>query len=169
MGNKGHTEAADIFFGNNTIQTVKHITKCPVLAIPGEMDFKPPKEIAFVTDFEKNCNENTISPLVYIASLTEASVKVVHINGKKTLSPTQEANRKLLESCLHNLEHSFQEVHEFDDKAKVIDVFLKKLELDLYAMVNYKHSLFEKLTHEPIIKDVSMYSDIPFLILPPQD
>ena len=84
MGNKGHTEAADFFFGKNTIQTVKHIITCPALAISSQMDFRPPKEIVFVTDFEKDYNENTFSPLMYLASLTDASVKVVHINGKKS-------------------------------------------------------------------------------------
>ena len=85
------------------------------------------------------------------------------------MNATQEANRKALEQCLKTVEHSFHRVREFDDKAKVIEVFLEKLKVDLYAMVNYKHNFFEKLTHEPIIKDVSMYSNKPFLILPSLD
>ena len=169
MGNKGLTEASDIFFGSNTIQTVKHVTKCPVLAIPGEKDFKSPKEVAFVTDFEKNCTEKSIAPLLQIAALSKASIRVIHINEKNILTPTQEQNRKLLKECLQSVEHSFHMAQEFDDKAKVIDTFLEKLKIDMYAMVNYKHNLFEKLTHEPIIQDVSMYSDIPFLILPSHD
>ncbi|MGB3149426.1 MAG: universal stress protein, partial [Maribacter sp.] len=43
MGNKGLTEAADIFFGSNTIKTVEQIKKCSILAIPGQIDFTPPK------------------------------------------------------------------------------------------------------------------------------
>ncbi len=166
MGNKGLTGAADIFFGSNTIQTVKHVTKCPVLAIPGELDFKSPKEVAFVTDFEKNCTQKSIAPLLQIASLSKASIRIIHIDEKNILTPTQEQNRKLLEKCLLTVEHSFHVAQEFNDKAKVIDTFLEKLKIDMYAMVNYKHNLFEKLTHEPIVQDVSMYSDIPFLILP---
>jgi nucleotide-binding universal stress UspA family protein len=169
MGNKGLTEAADIFFGSNTIQTVKHITKCPVLAIPGELDFKSPKEVAFVTDFEKNCTQKSIAPLLEITALSNASIRIVHINEKNNLTPTQEQNRKLLEGCLQTVEHTLHVAQEFDDKAKVIDTFLEKLKIDMYAMVNYKHNLFEKLTHEPIIQDVSMYSNIPFLILPSRD
>ena len=169
MGNKGLTEAADIFFGSNTVQTIKHVTKCPVLAIPGEMDFKSPKEVAFVTDFEKNCNQKSIAPLLEITSLSNASIRIVHVNEKNILTPIQEQNRKLLEQCLQTVDHSLHVAQEFDDKAKVIDTFLEKLKIDMYAMVNYRHNLFEKLTHEPIIKDVSMYSDIPFLILPPRD
>ena len=93
----------------------------------------------------------------------------LYISMEKNLEPAQEANRKRLQNCLHTLEYPIQEVNEFDDKAKVIAVFLEKLKVDIYAMVNYKHNLFEKLTHEPIIKDVSMYPRKPFLILPSLD
>lgn len=166
MGNKGLTEAADIFFGSNTIQTVKQIDKCPVLAIPGQMDFVAPKEVAFVTDFKKGCDKEVIAPLLFLASLSNASIRVMHITEEKILNNVQESHRKLLELCLKDIDHSFHWMQAFDDKAKVIDVFLKNLKVDLYAMVNHKYNLFEKLTHEPVIKDVSMYSNIPFLILP---
>ncbi len=169
MGNKGLTEAADIFFGSNTIQTISKMKTCPVLAVPGEMNFVAPKEIAFVTDFEKDCNQKSIAPLMYVASITKAAIRVIHINEKKLLTTTQESNKKLLSLCLQAVEHTFHVAHEFDDKAKVIDVILKKLKIDMYAMVNYRHNLFEKLTHEPIIKDVSMYTNLPFLILPTRD
>ncbi len=168
MGNKGLTEAADIFFGSNTIKTVNQINTCPVLAIPGEMDFKTPKEIAFVTDLKRGCTKYSITPLLLLASLTKASIRVMHITEKEILNNEQESHRKQVQQCLHAVDHSFHWVREFDDKAKVIAVFLEKQQIDMYAMVNHKRSLFEKLTREPIIKDVSMYADIPFLILPYQ-
>lgn len=169
MGNKGLTETANIFFGSNTIKTVNQINKCPVLAIPGEMDFKEPKEIAFITDFKKGCVKDSIAPLLFLASLSKASIRVMHITEEEILNSEQESHRKLLELCLKDVDYSFHWMQAFDDKAKVIDLFLEKLKIDLYAMVNHKHNLFEKLTHEPVIKDVSMYSETPFLILPPHD
>ena len=169
MGNKGLTAAADIFFGSHTIKVANKINECPILAIPGEYDFKVPKEIAFVTDFEQYCNKSSLNPLLKIAELSKASIRVLHIDEEKFYNPAQEANRKTLQISLRQMEHSFQTVREFDDKAKVIDVLLDKMAVDMYAMVNYPHNLFQKLTHEPIIKDISMYSEIPFLILPPKD
>jgi nucleotide-binding universal stress UspA family protein len=169
MGNKGLTEAADIFFGSNTIKVANTLKKCPLLAIPGEMDYHPIKEIAFVTDLRKNCDQKTITQLLYIASLTKAAIRVVHVHEQHILNPTQEANRKNLEKSLNTVGHSFQWIRNFDDKAKVIDVFLEKLKVDMFAMVHQKRNLFEKLTREPVVKDLSMYSDIPFLILPSQE
>jgi len=169
MGNKGLTDAADIFFGSNTIQTVNHITKCPVLAIPGEADFNAPKEIAFVTDFKKGCTKETIAPLLYMASLSETLVRVMHITEKKILNQEQESQRKLLELNLKGVNHSFHWIREFSDKAMVIDAFLKEFKIDMFAMVHHKRNFFEKMIREPVIKDVSMYSDIPFLILPTKE
>lgn len=169
MGNKGLTEAADIFFGSNTIKVANTITQCPVLAIPGELDFKPIKEIAYVTDFKKSCNQNTLAPLLYLATLCNAAIRVMHINEKEILNETQEFNRKKIEGFLQIVEHSFHWMQNFDDKAKVIDIFLEKFKVDMYTMVNQKRGIIEKLTKEPIIKDISMYSHIPFLILPPRD
>lgn len=169
MGNKGLTETADIFFGSNTIKVANNIKDCPLLAIPGEMDFHPLKEVAFVTDLRKNCDLKTIAPLLYISSLSKASVRVVHVHEQYILNPNQELNRKNLEEGLNPVGHSFQWIRNFDDKAKVIDVFLEKLKVDMFAMVHQKRNLFEKLTREPLVKDLSMYSDIPFLILPPQE
>jgi len=167
MGNKGLTDTADIFFGSNTIKVADNLKECQLLAIPGEMDFHPPKEIAFVTDLRKNCDQKTLAPLLYIASLSQASIRVVHVHEQHILNKTQEENRKNLEKVLSTLGHSFQWIKNYDDKAKVLDVFLEKLKVDMYAMVHEKRNLFEKLTREPIVKDLSMYSDIPFLILPP--
>ncbi|MEH6747482.1 MAG: universal stress protein [Maribacter arcticus] len=169
MGNKGITEAADIFFGSNTIQVANIINKCPILAIPGEMDFKEPKEIAFVTDFKKGCAKKAIEPLLLIASLFKAKIRVLHITEEEILNTEQESNRKLLDICLKDVDHTFHWRQLSNDKAKVIQVFLEKLNVDLYSMVNQKHNLFEKLTRDPVIKDVSMYSETPFLILSAQD
>lgn len=166
MGNKGLTEAADVFFGSNTIKVADHLKKCPLLAIPGEMDFHPIKEIAFVTDLKKDCGQKTIDQLLYIASLSNAAIRVVHVQEQHILNKAQEENRKKLEDGLSKVDHSFQWIRNFDDKAKVIDIFLEKLKVDMYAMVHQKRNLFEKLTREPVVKDMSMYSDIPFLILP---
>lgn len=169
MGNKGITEAADIFFGSNTIQVANIINKCPILAIPGEMDFKEPKEIAFVTDLKKGCAKKSIEPLLLITSLFKAKIRVLHITEEEILNTEQESNRKLLDICLNDVDHTFHWRQLSNNKAKVIQVFLEKLNVDLYSMVNQKHNLFEKLTREPVIKDVSMYSETPFLILPAQD
>jgi len=163
MGNKGLTDTADIFFGSNAIQVVNKLNGCPIMAIPNEMDYTAPKEIAFVTDYTADRHPKTIAPLLYIASLIKTTIRVMHINKDQVLNRTQENNSIHLEIFL---EAVTQNMCEFDDKAKVVETFLDKMHIDLFAMVNRKMNLFERMKHEPVIKDVSMYSDVPFLMLP---
>lgn len=166
MGNKGLTEAADLFFGSNTIKVVNAMTNCPVLAIPGELDYSPPNEIAFVTDYKSSCHKETIAPLLFLVSLFNSTVRVMHINEAQIPSSLQETNRRQLEECLKNIEHSYHKMRDFSEKAQVIDAFLDKLDINLFSMVHNHRNLFQRLTREPVIKDVSMYSDVPFLVLP---
>ena len=169
MGSKGQTGAKEIFLGSNTIQAANSINRCPILAVPKQMDYKNPKEIAFVTDFKKGCAKEIIEPLLFLASQTKAHIRVMHINEEEILSTEQESHRKLLELCLKGVEYSFHWIQDFADKAQTIDGFLEKLNIDMFAMVHHKRSFFERLVREPVIKDVSIYADIPFLILQLQD
>lgn len=166
FGSKGQTGAKEIFWGSNTIQAVKAITGCPILAIPRQADFSVPREIAFITDFDKGCTPATLGPLLFFTSLSKAAIRVMHIQEESILSPEQEARRKQLEHCLKDTVHSFHQVWDYTHKSEMINAFLKKMHIDLFAMVQHNRSFLERLLREPVIKDVSMYADIPFLILP---
>ena len=169
MGNKGQTGSKEIFLGSNTTQVANALNQCPLLAVPKQIDYKTPKEIAFVTDLKQGCTKETLSPMLLWASWFHASIRIMHITEEELLNSEQESNRKLLEQCLQVTDHSYHKVRDFDDKALVIKSFLKKLNIDLFAMVNHKHSFFEMLVREPVINDVSIYAGIPMLILPKQN
>ncbi len=169
MGNKGHTGAAEIFFGGNTVRVMNAISECALLAVPKQMDFKEPREIAFVTDYKKGCIKEVLDSLLFVVSLFGASVRVVHINEGKVLTTEQESHRKLLQLCLKDVEHSFHTRYEYTEKAMAIDSYLEKSGIDMFCMVNHKRGFFEKLFREPVIKDISIYSEVPLLIIPHQD
>lgn len=98
--------------------------------------------------------------------LSNAAIRVMHINENKIPSGTQEANKNLLGSSLEGIDYSYYDIYGFTDKAKTIDNNLDKFRIDLFFMVHNRRSIFERLTREPVIKDVSMYSEVPFLVLP---
>ena len=166
MGNKGNTGAKEIFMGSNTFQVANEIDLCPLLAVPKQIDYKVPKEIAFITDFKKGCTTETITPLLSIAAMHNSAIRVMHINEEEILDAEQELKRKLLENCLKDYKHSFHSMENFTYKAEIIDSFLVKLNIDMFCMVQHKHSFLEKFMREPVIKDLSVYADIPLLILP---
>ncbi|WP_424001028.1 universal stress protein [Maribacter sp. IgM3_T14_3] len=169
MGNKGKTGAKELFMGSNTIQIANTITTCPILAIPREIAFKPIEEIAFVTDYKKGCTKSSISTLLDIASISEASVAVLHINEEEVMTSKQVSNQKLLDTCLLNTPHSYDEIWNYADKANVIQDFIAEREISMLAMSYYRRKFFERFLHEPVIMDLSIYATVPFLILPVQD
>ncbi len=143
MGTKGNTGAKEIFIGSNTMKVTHAINQCPILAVPKEIDYKTPKEIAFFTDFKKGCAKKTIAPLLFIASLFSSAIRVAHIEEEHSLEKEQESHRKLLELSLTGFEHSFHSVQDAIDKAKVINDFLEENQVELFSMVQRKRSLFE--------------------------
>lgn len=169
MGNKGKTGAKELFMGSNTISVANTAVQCPILAIPKEKEYTPQHEIAFVTDYKKGCSRSTIDPLLTLAEISKAAIRVIHINEENTMSPKQEANKKLLELCLKERVHSFHNLHGFTDKAKVIQGFLSKRKITMLAMTYRKRNFLERLIYEPVIRDMSIYTKIPFLILPVKD
>ncbi|RRQ50654.1 universal stress protein [Maribacter algicola] len=166
MGNKGTTGAKEIFMGSNTVQTIRDLRKCPLMAVPKEIEFKLPKKIAFITDFKKGCNLKTIKPLLQLLKILDASVHIVHIIEEEFLSPLQASNKKLLHISFKDFNPNFSSIIEFTDKAQVIDTFVKNREVDIFSLVHTKESLFERLLKKPVLLDLSMYSTVPFLILP---
>ncbi|SHK38950.1 Nucleotide-binding universal stress protein, UspA family [Maribacter aquivivus] len=169
LGNKGKTGAKELFMGSNTIQIANTITTCPILAIPKEIAFKPIEEIAFVTDYKKGCTKSTISMLLNIANITDASIAVLHINEEEIMTPKQVSNQKLLDKCLMQTPHSYDEIWNYADKANVIQDFIAERDISMLAMSYHRRKFFERFLHEPVIMDLSIYATIPFLILPVQD
>ncbi|MEP2058840.1 MAG: universal stress protein [Maribacter litoralis] len=169
LGNKGKTGAKELFMGSNTIQVANTITTCPILAIPKEIAFTPIEEIAFVTDYKKGCTKSTISMLLNIANITDASIAVLHINEEEIMTPKQVSNQKLLDKCLGQTPHSYDEIWNYADKANVIQDFIAEREINMLAMAYHRRKFFERFLHEPVIMDLSIYATIPFLILPVQD
>lgn len=166
MGNSGRSEIEAIFMGSNALDVTTNIKKCPILTIPKEIDFPPPKEIAFVTDYQHNYDAGLLQPLLFMAESYKSKIRVMHINEAEVLDEHQTMNKSILMEYLSPFEHSFHWMPLFKSKATAIDTFLKELEIDMLAMVNYEHSFLERMTREPVIKRVGFDNNIPFLVIP---
>lgn len=166
MGTKGATGLDKFFFGSNTVKTVQNIKGCPVLVVPESKDFKTPKQIAFPTDYNRSYDVKRLKTLQDFAALHNAHINVLHINVEKSLSTAQSKNREKLKDYLSKSDHSFHRKPNYGTKYEVIHDFLKELNIDVLAMINYKHSIIENITKEPIIKNIGYQPSIPFLIIP---
>lgn len=166
MGTKGATGAEEFLFGTNTVYLINNLRTCPVLVVPGEYDFVEPKQIAFSTDFNRFYSDKEIEPLLRLADLYNAKIRILHINVEESLDDLQQYNLIVLKSYLQNYEHSFHWMPDYAKKTTEIKDFITELDINILAMVNYKHSFIEKFIKEPVIKKIGYHPTVPFLVIP---
>ena len=166
MGTKGATGAKAFFFGSKTVNVIMSIKKCPVLLIPEAFDFVTPKQIAFPTDSNRFYNLKEIKPLKSLADLYKPKIRIVHITEEKELSKVQTFNLRMLKIYFKNYDFSLHCMPKYAEKAKEINDFIEALDIDVLAMVRYKHSFIEKIINEPVIEALGFHCKIPFLVIP---
>ena len=138
---------------------------CPVLAVPEEYDFVVPNQIAFPTDFNRFYSDKELKPLKQIADLYNSKIRIVHINEEEVLNDVQEYNLMMLQSFLNDYDYSLHWIPKYSNKTTEINDFIEELEINILAMINYKHSFIDKIINEPIIKKIGFHTNVPFLVI----
>ena len=169
MGNRGNSGSGNIFWGSSVIKAINEVVNCPILTVPKEIESEVPKEIAFATDYKHHFSAKVLQPLISLASLCEASVCIVHINEEDRLNNHQKSNLYTLREYLGDINHSIHWMPDFATKSKVINTFIKELDIGMLAMTHHRHGWISKLLNESVVERVSFKLDIPLLILPETD
>ncbi|WP_136467601.1 universal stress protein [Flagellimonas onchidii] len=166
-GTKGASGIDEVFMGSNTVRIIKNAKKCPVLAIPQHFEFITPSEVAFATDFNRFYTSSELNPLLELAQMFQATIRIVHVQyGIKALSELQQFNLNMLRRYLNGTEHYVHTVSELNSVSQTLEVFAKELDIHLLALLNYQHSYMEKMTREPIVKRTAFHTQIPLLVIP---
>ena len=164
MGTKGITGAESLIFGTNAINIMEGVTSCPVLTIPEEYGFKPPREIVFPTDFKAHYKRRELNYLLELATIHKASIRVLHVKRSKDLNREQLSNKQLLEDILESSDHSF---HTLEDRKihRGIGAFVTSRESNMIAFINRKHNILDNLLSRPLVKEMGYHYKIPILAL----
>ncbi len=166
-GTKGASGIDEIFMGSNTVRIIKNVKKCPILAIPQHFDYTTPTEIAFATDFNRFYTKSELTPLLDMARMFKATIRIVHVQyGIKALSELQQFNLNMLRKYMSEVEHYVHTVSELHSVSQTLEIFTKELDIHLLALLNYQHSYMEKMTREPIVKKTAFHTQIPLLVIP---
>lgn len=164
MGTRGATADREIIFGGNTVNAMEKIRECPVMAIPPNFGFVPPKEIVFPTNYKTTFKRKELGYLIEIAKLHEAAIRVLYVKKKPDLNDAQKTNKDLLADIFETVEHSF---HTLSDK-KVSDgltAFVESRNSDMIAFVNHKHFFFGSVFSRPLVKEIGYEAIVPILAL----
>lgn len=164
MGTQGATGAEEILFGTHTVHAIKK-TKIPLLAIPSDFEFVPPKNILFPTDYDINYTAKHLQLLKELADTYKSEIHILHVIFGRPLDEKQENSKKILGEYLKDTRHKFYSIEKNTVTEGIYD-FQEENSIDLLAMISNKHSFFENLLFRPLINDIGFHVKIPFLVIP---
>jgi len=164
MGTQGATGAKEILLGTNTVHLIKK-TPCPVIAIPSGFEYEKPKEILFPTDYEVDYSKEQLQELLDIAKQHISSIEVMHVSTGYDLNEQQVKNQQKLNYLLAKTAHLFHDL-PIQGIIEGINNFQLKKRMNLLVMIRNKHTFFERLFIEPVIKKIGFHVTIPFMVIP---
>ena len=165
MGTQGATGAKEILIGTNTVHVIKKAC-CPVIAIPPNFKYETPKKILFPTDLGIDYQEEQLRALAFLAKQHVSRIDVLHISTGYDLSEEQLKNKAKLEGIFGRIAHLFHEMPN-QEVITAINNFQQKNKINLLVMIQNRHTFFERLFLEPVIKKLGFHVTIPFMVIPP--
>ena len=166
MGTKGTTGARTVIYGTNAINVMEKTRVCPVLTVPENVRFSPPEEIVFPTDFKTVFKHKELAYLIKICKEYKAFLRVLYIDDGEGLNRKQQENKKLLETILGDLDHSFHTLTNIKVQ-EGINAFIESRDSDMIAFINRKHHFFGSIFAKPLVKELGYHSRVPILVLRP--
>ena len=166
LGTKKHVARLGSIFGTHTTKLIERAVSCPILVIPRELEYTPPRNIAFASELTRKFDENSFSFLRDLAGKSGATITVVYDGEEGSLTKEQWNNFNDLKSYFGDvpvhLEYTFTHI----EISRSLAEFVKKHDMDLLSMVYYKHGFAENIFREPVIENIDKHLSFPFLILP---
>jgi nucleotide-binding universal stress UspA family protein len=142
-----------------------HVLPCPVLIVPEQLFFKQFNKIVFAVDLKPSLQEDTIRPLVKLASLTGAEILVLNVlAGSREIPPAKAAEGIKLESLLETVDYS---LHVLRDKNVIagIENFVEVTRADMLVLIAHKYSFLDMLFHRSTTNEMASRSLVPVLAL----
>lgn len=161
MGTKGQTNNRDFLIGSTTSRVMEKINT-PLLAVPMASAIKPFEKIVFATNLKYSTTDEAIKAIQF-SRLNKSSLTFLHV---KTHTKNEENELSELKGVIH--QNSDIDLHlkiiPADTITHGLDRFLKEHKSDLLILCNHTKSLFERLFHRSISKQMILHSNIPLLI-----
>src|SRR5690554_49671 len=164
MGTQGESDEKSVILGSNAVNLMEKIRACPILTIPASVSFEKPNEIVFPTSFRTHYKKKELDILVDIARITQAPIRVLHIQNKRKLTKAQEKNLEMLGSILASAEVTQHRLYYIDVNDGV-KAFVQSRESEMIAFVNKKHMFFGSIFSNPMAKELGMQTKVPLLAM----
>lgn len=141
--------------------------KAPILVIPEGYQYKPIEIILFASDFKPIKNDNALDPLVEIAEIRNAEVRIAHVRTEKRHLTEDEVMEMHRESSLfgENVKHSFKHIFR-SSISNGIDYYLKlKGDNDILVLVKREKGFMSRQFGRDHALEFALHPTLPILIL----
>lgn len=164
MGTKGASGLKEVFIGSNTAAVMAK-THCTVLVIPEHAVYTPPREIAFVTDYDHYYESEEIYELFHIVLKNDSTLSVMHsLDAYEELNEEQKEIKLFLGKVLKDIRHDFYTLTNVS-LLMATRLFIESRKIDMLCMTAKQHNFFERIFGKPRVEEISFYIKIPFLVL----
>jgi nucleotide-binding universal stress UspA family protein len=164
MGTKGSSGLKKFALGSNTGDVITKV-KCPLLAVPENVVYQKPKEIAFPTDYHIGFDLRVLDTLIEMAILNNAAIRIMHVLKKgDELTTAQIKNKDFLHDYLKDIPHSFH-VLTGTKLEDAVQCFTESRDIAMIDMVAKNLNYFQRILFRPTVEELSYETDVPFLVL----
>lgn len=160
MGTKGESAKRDLFMGSITKAIIQHAT-CPILAIPEKATFNTISKIVYATDLQQD-ESNMINYLVKFAKMYNANLVILHIDHDENI---KKWSIDLLKDIINKSNYPKIDYKEIilKDIVEGINNYVAEFKPDILSMTTNSTTLFDKIFHKSLIKELLLHTHIPLL------
>lgn len=164
MGTRGEAAENGWFMGSITKNIIQHVN-CPVFAIPKSAQFNKISKIVYLNNLKYD-ETNIINRIVEFAKMYNADIVILHLminNNKSNILEKRKIEQ--LKKIINNVVYPKISYKEIVSKNIIdgINEYIKKNEQNVIAMTTYTTTLFDKLFHKSLTKQVLLHTQIPLL------
>lgn len=163
MGERGQTEAEDLFIGSLTDKVVRS-SKCPVITVNQLIEAQPIKNIVYATDLKEE-HPKLIHLLKQIQRLFGATLRIVKVNTKENYAndiDTMVDLRYLVDK--YEIEDYSLEVYNHEDEEYGIIYYADEVDAELIAMGVHQKTGIRRLIHGgDLAEEVAEHTNRPVL------
>lgn len=165
MGMRDKHSVLENWLGSVTQHVVSRSMK-PILVLPRELNFKPPKRILYASDFCRADRSGIEWIHKHWARFTP-EIDILHIHSENKTVEVRSYEEQLV--ILDTLQREFPNIRIFhqgsEEPVKGLLDFTEKNEYDLIALFSPRRNWWERLTHNSVSKRVLQMAKAPVLVL----
>lgn len=166
MGAGANNTVDHLLFGSETNIVISYAA-CPVLIVPPKNSDRLQGKILFATDFD-DADMSAGRYLVKLGKRLDFPLEIVHVHEAGDLVIDKNIKKKAFLHRVSGLAQPGVTYYELfgDDVARQLQRYRKKSGAAMLAMVNRRHSFFDKLFQKGVTKQILAGQHTPLMIFP---